>query len=37
MQLAIVWDIAKMTLGAGLLAINEQKEGKRGRLLEEDQ
>ena len=35
MQLKITWDTAKVTLGAALLVINEQKEGKHNRLLEE--
>lgn len=37
MQLKITWDTAKVTPGAALLAINEQKEGKHNRLLEEHQ
>lgn len=36
MQLKIIWDTAKVTLGAALLAISEQKEGEH-RLLEEYQ
>lgn len=37
MQLKVIWDAAKVTLGATLLAINEQKEAKHNRLLEEHQ
>jgi len=37
MQLKIIWDTAKVTLGAASLAINERKEGKQKRPLEEHQ